>query len=277
MTALLALGSALAFGAGDFCGGVASRQAPPMKVTALAQVASAIVLVPMVWLVPAANVTAADVLWGAAGGLFGLVGLLLLFIALSEGPMGIVAPTTSVVSALLPLLWGLAVGERPGGLAYTGMALGLVSMVAVTAARGPGGRLSRRVFGLALGAGLGFALFFIALGGTSLDSGLWPLVGARGVSVPVILLIAWWRAEPEPLGAAWRLAAVSGSLDMVANALFLSAAQRGLLAIAVVLSALYPVVTALLARVVLHERMSGLQLGGVGAAVLAVVLIGLPA
>ena len=142
---------------------------------------------------------------------------------------------------------------------------------------GPSGRLSGRVIAMALGAGLGFALFFIALSETSLDSGLWPLVGARAVTVPAILALAWLFARPEPIGDAWRLAVVSGVLDMFANALFLSAAQRGLLAIAAVLSALYPAVTAVLARIVLQERMSGIQLGGVGAAVLAVILIGLPA
>ena len=277
MTELLALGSAIAFGAGDFCGGLASRRAPALRVTALAQTASVVALIPMLVLVPAVEVTGADLVWGAAGGLFGLIGLLLLFTALGEGPMGIVAPTTSVVSALVPLAWGLASGERPGGLAYAGIVLGLLAIVAVTMPDGPSGRLSGRVIAMALGAGLGFALFFIALSETSLDSGLWPLVGARAVTVPAILALAWRFARPEPIGDAWRLAVVSGVLDMFANALFLSAAQRGLLAIAAVLSALYPAVTAVLARIVLQERMSGIQLGGVGAAVLAVILIGLNA
>lgn len=276
MTELLALGSALAFGAGDFCGGLGSRRAPALKITAVAQVASIAALIPMVLLVSAPVVTRGDVAWGAAGGLFGLVGLLLLFSALGSGPMGVVAPTTSVVSALVPLAWGLATGERPGGLAYVGIALGLAAIVAVTAGAGPTGRLSGRIVGMSLGAGLGFALFFISLGQTSLDSGMWPLVGARAVTVPVILLIAARFAPAKPLGAAWRLAVVSGFLDMVANALFLSAAQRGLLAIAAVLSALYPAVTALLARVVLHERMAPIQIGGVVAAIGAVVLIGVP-
>ena len=190
--------------------------------------------------------------------------------------MGIVAPTTSVVSALVPLGWGLASGERPGGLAYVGIVLGLLAIIAVTMSDGPSGRLTGRIVAMALGSGLGFALFFIALGQTSLDSGLWPLVGSRAVSVPVILVIAWRLADDAPLGGAWRLAALSGIIDMAANALFLSAAQRGLLAIAAVLSALYPAVTAVLAGVVLHERMSRLQLGGVGAALVAVILIGLP-
>jgi uncharacterized membrane protein len=275
VTALLALGSAIAFGAGDFCGGLASRRAPALKVTALAQIASAIALLPMLLLVAAPVVTSADVVWGAVGGVFGVIGLLLLFTALGEGPMGIVAPTTSVVSALVPLAWGLASGERPGGLAYLGMALGLAAIAAVTMTDGPAGRLNRSILTKVLAAGLGFAFFFIALSETSVESGLWPLVGSRAVSVPIILLLVWRRAHADRLGAGGHLAVVSGILDMVANALFLSAAQRGLLTIAAVLSALYPAVTAVLAGIVLRERMTRLQVGGVAAALGAVVLIGL--
>lgn len=276
MTELLALGSAVAFGAGDFLGGLASRRAPALRVTAAAQLASVVALVPMLALVAATVVTPADLWWGAGGGLFGLGGILLLFMALGRGPMGLVAPITAVVSALVPVAWGVASGERPGGLASFGIALGLVAVVAVTASDGPGGRLDRRIVAISLGAGLGFALFFIALGETSVEAGLWPLVAARAVSVPVILVVALAGRSSGSLGRTWPLAIASGALDMAANALFLSAAQRGLIAIAAVLSALYPVATAILARVVLNERLSAGQTVGVGAAVLAVILIGLP-
>lgn len=276
MTELLALGSAVAFGAGDFLGGLASRRAPALRVTAVAQVASVVALLPMLALVPAPLVTRADIVWGAAGGLFGLVGILLLFTALSRGPMGLVAPITAVVSGVVPVVWGLAGGERPGGLATVGIVIGLVAVVAVTASDGPGGRLDRRIVAVSLGAGLGFALFFIALGETTVEAGLWPLVGARGVTVPVILVMAHIGRTSGTLGRVWPLAVASGALDMAANALFLSAAQRGLIAIAAVLSALYPVATAILARVVLNERLSAGQTMGVGAAVVAVILIGLP-
>jgi drug/metabolite transporter (DMT)-like permease len=276
MTEILALGSALAFGAGDFLGGTASRIASPLRVTAVAQVASAVALVPMVLLVPAPDVTAPDVLWGAIGGLLGLVGLLLLFIGLSQGPMGVVAPITAVVSAVVPVAWGLVTGERPGPVAGIGIVLGLLAVAIVSVSDGPAGRLTGRLLAVALGAGLGFALFFVALGETSLDAGLWPLVGARAVTVPVILVVALVRAGDRAVRPVWILAVGSGVLDMTANALFLSAAQRGLLAIAAVLAALYPAATAVLARLFHGERMSRPQLVGVGAAVMAVVLIGLP-
>ncbi len=276
MTELLALTSAMAFGAGDFLGGRASRTVPPLRIAAIAQVASAVALIPLLLIVPAPVVTAADVAWGAAGGLFGLVGILALYAALAAGPMGLVAPTTAVLSAVVPVGFGLATGEQPGGVAMAGIGIGMVAVFAITASDGPGGRLTRAILGLSLGAGLGFAVFFIALAQTSVDAGMWPLVGARGVSVPVIVAVAAVRRSGGDARGIPPAAVGAGVLDMAANALFLSAVQRGSLAIASVLAALYPAATALLARVVLHERMSPSQLAGVAAALVAVILIGLP-
>jgi drug/metabolite transporter (DMT)-like permease len=275
VTELLALASAVAFGAGDFLGGRASRDVPPLRVAAIAQVASAIALVPLLLVVPAPAVTGVDLAWGAAGGLFGLLGIFALYAALGAGPMGLVAPTTAVLSAVVPVGFGLATSEAPGLLALVGIGLGLVAVVAITASDGPGGRLTPNVLALSLVAGLGFAVFFIALAQTSVDAGMWPLVGARGVSVPIVLaVIAVLRRRGG--GTLPRAAIGAGVLDMVANGLFLAAVQRGLLAIAAVLAALYPAATALLARAVLDERMSPAQLGGVAIALVAVVMIGLP-
>lgn len=275
MTELLALASAVAFGAGDFLGGRASREVPPLRVAAIAQVASAIALVPLVIVIPAPSVTTADLAWGAGGGFFGLLGIFALYAALGAGPMGLVAPTTAVLSAVVPVGFGLATGEQPGMLALVGIGLGLVAVVAITASEGPGGRLTPAVLALSLVAGLGFAVFFIALAQTSVDAGMWPLVGARTVSVPIVLVAAAIRRRRSG-GKLPREAVGAGVLDMVANGLFLAAVQRGLLAIAAVLAALYPAATALLARAVLDERMSPTQLAGVGAALVAVILIGLP-
>lgn len=250
--------------------------ASPLRITAVAQVASAVVLVPVLLIVPATEVTAADVAWGAAGGLFGLVGILALYTGLAIGPMGVVAPITAVVSALLPIGVGLLSGEDPGGWALLGMALGLLAVFAITRGDTGTSRIGGRVLALSLVAGAGFACFFIALAQTNVASGMWPLVGARAVTVPAILLVAWLRGERTRSGGIPGAAVGAGMLDMVANGLFLGAVQRGLLAIASVLAALYPAVTVLLARIVLHERMAPAQLIGVVFALGAIALIGLP-
>lgn len=276
VTEIFALASAAAFGAGDFLGGRAAKTASTLHVTAIAQVASAAVLLPILLIVPAPAVSPADVLWGAAAGIFGLAGVLALYAALAIGPMGAVAPTTAVLSAVVPVAFGLLTGEDPGVWALIGIVFGLVAVFAISGSDGPSGRLGGRVLAMSLGAGLGFALFFIIVAQTSTDSGMWPLVGARTVTVPVILVIAWARSTSSITASLSLAAVVAGGLDMVANAFFLASVQRGLLAIASVLAALYPAVTALLARLVLHERMTSTQLGGVALAVVAIVLIGLP-
>jgi len=275
MTELLALGSAVTFGMADFAGGVASRRAEPIRVTALAQVASAVTLIPLVALVGSTTVTAANLAWGAGSGVFGMLGILALFSGLSRGPMGVVAPVTSVLSAVVPLAVGLALGERPSAVAILGMVLGLGAIIAVSAAGTPAERIDRYSLLAAVAAGLGFGLFFVFIGQTSAEAGMWPLVTARAVSVPLILLLASVRGGIWPRREARGLAVSCGFVDMLANGLFTAAAQRGLLSVAAVLSALYPVVTVLLAWVILHERLGRIQLGGVVAAVVAVAVIGL--
>jgi drug/metabolite transporter (DMT)-like permease len=275
LTELLALGSAVAFGTGDFMGGYASRRDAPLPVTATAQLASVVVLIPLVALVPAPNVAGTDLAWGAGSGLFGMIGIMALFTGFARGPMGIIAPITAVIAALVPVLVGIVGGERPGSLAVAGMVVGLGAVVAVSAVDTPSGPVDRYAVLAAIVAGFGFGLFFAMLGQTSSDSGMWPLVTARAVSVPLIVLVAHRSGRVLPVRSARGLASASGSVDMVANGLFTAAAQRGLLSVASVLTALYPVVTAILAWVVLRERLRLLQQIGVAAAVVAVAMIGL--
>ena len=183
MTELLALGSAAMFGVGDFMGGYAARKAAPLRVTALAQVASIAVLVPLVVIVPSPTVTRADLLWGAGGGVFGMVGILGLYTALARGPMGVIAPITAVLGAIVPVGVGLLLGERPPPLAMLGVVLGLVAIAWVSAGSGPSGPIDRYALMPAIVAGLGFGLFFVCLAQTDPESGMWPLAAARSVSI----------------------------------------------------------------------------------------------
>lgn len=276
MTELLALASALAFGSGDFLGGTAGRRAAPIKVTALMHGAG-LVLIPLLLLATGAPTPAmSDLAWGVAGGLFGLGGVFALVTALATGPMSIVAPTTGVLSAAIPVGFALVTGERPGTITLIGMALGLLAIVVVSGAEGPSGRLSGPVLRTTLAAGVGFGLFFICFAQTNEASGMWPVLSARMASVPVALLAAWRLGGANPTGRTGAIAVGGGLLDAAGNALFLAAAQRGLLTVASTLSALYPAVTAIIARFALHERMSRIQLGGVLVALVAVVMIGWP-
>jgi drug/metabolite transporter (DMT)-like permease len=272
MSLFFALPGALAYGFADFAGGLATRRASVFLVTAVVQFSG---LVALLAAVPLAGGTPswAAVGWGVLAAAGGTGGLLLYLRALAVGPMGLVAPLSAVVGAGLPLLVGLVGGERLGPVTLVAIGIALVAIVLATAggAPGTGGRLGPL---MALGAGAGFALFFVGLHASPEGSGMWPLLFGRLASVPVLFAVAALTCGVRP-GAAfpWRLAVVSGVFDTLANVLFLLATRAGELGVSAVVVSLYPVVVALLAGVVLRERLTRLQLGGAGLAVGASVLL----
>ena len=272
MSLFFALPGALAYGFADFAGGLATRRAPVFVVTAIVQLAGLVALLPAV-LIAGGTPSWAAVGWGVLAAAGGTGGLLLYLRALAVGPMGVVAPLSAVVGAGLPLLVGLVGGERLGPITLVAIGIALVAIVMATAggAPGTGNRLGPV---MALGAGAGFALFFVGLHAAPADSGMWPLLVGRLASVPVLIAVAALTCGIRT-GARfpWRLAIISGVFDTLANVFFLLATRAGDLGVSAVVVSLYPVVVALLAGVVLRERLTGLQLGGAGLAVGASVLL----
>jgi drug/metabolite transporter (DMT)-like permease len=186
MAVLLALSSALTYGIGDFFGGLATRRAPAAAVLLWSHVVGVVLLLGSV-VVVTGDASSGDIALGAVGGLAGAAGVGLLYQALSIGPMSAVAPVTALLAAAVPVAAGFLQGERPGALALVGMAAGVAAIVLVSAEGGGSLRPSDlRAVAYALGAGLGFGLFFVALSYTDDGSGLWPLVGARAASVTVV-------------------------------------------------------------------------------------------
>jgi drug/metabolite transporter (DMT)-like permease len=277
---VLALASAVVYGASDFLGGLASRRASVFGVVAMSQVVGLVALVALLpWL--GGPVDGADLGWGAAAGLAGAAGLVVFFRTLAGGVMSVVAPVTAVTAAAVPVLVGLLGGDTIGGWAAVGIALALLAVVLVSAESGLSALRAARPAALApaLLAGSMFGLFFVLLDRTSSEAGLTPLVTARLASVGLVVAIAVAGHQSlRVTRAALPLVAVSGVGDMTANALFLLATQAdGQLAIVGVLASLYPVSTVVLAQVVLRERLVGAQVAGLLAAAAAVVLITLPA
>jgi uncharacterized membrane protein len=234
-------------------------------------------------LLPYASPSRADLLWGGVAGLTGGVGVALLYRALAIGTMAVVAPTTAVCAVTIPVAVSVLLGERPLPLAIAGIVLGIVSIVLVsrqhTAERTDSHdpvaprRLPAGV-GTALVSGIAIGFFFLSLAQPGSSAGMWPLLVARSFSVTLFgaVAIAGRRSirMPAPLVG---LAIGGGMLDMLANALYVLAAQQGPLSIVVTLSSLYPASTVLLARVVLGERLNAWQISGVGCALVAIVLI----
>ncbi len=274
MALLLALLSALTYGAADFLGGIASKRAATAVVVLLSQVAG---LALLACLVPFAGgkLYPSDIALGLAGGAFGSIGVGALYAALAAGRMGIVSPITAVIAASIPVLWGLGSGERPAPLALAGVACAFVA-VALVSANPETGRFTLRAPGVPLAflSGLAFGGFFIVLARGHADGGLWTLAAIRAGSIVLTgLYVVARRVRIAPERAVLPTILLAGALDMSANALYVFAARGGLLSIVAVIASLYPAATVLLARFILHERFAPLQTAGFGFAAGAVALI----
>lgn len=275
MAVLLALCSAATYGIGDFLGGLAAKRASAAAVLLWSHLVG-VVLMAGTTVVISGELTASDFAIGAVGGLAGAAGVGLLYQALAIGPMSAVAPVTALLAAAVPAVVGFAEGERPGAAAIVGMVAGVVAIVLVSAEGGGSLRPSDvRAVTFALGAGLGFGLFFVALSYTGDDSGVWPLVGARAASVTIVgsLALLGRFSAAVPVGRPRVHTAGAGALDVVANVLYLLAIREGLLSVVSVLASLYPASTVVLAWVVLHERFAPLQRVGLLLAVPAAALM----
>lgn len=283
MAALLALFSALGYGSGDFLGGLAARRIPPAAVVLRSNAFGLALLAAALPLLPAAHATPGDLMLGAVGGAIGGGGVLLMYRGMRAGAMSVVAPITAVMSAVVPVVVGLADGERPAPIALLGIPLGVFAIALLT--QEERSEIARRPRGLrvhaitALLAGTMFGLFFVALAKTGDHAGIWPVVAGRTASTAMFFLVALASRSARPArGVAWSgttpaLLSGCGALDAVANVLFLVATQHGMLTLVAVLGALYPLPTVLLARAFLGERLGGPQRIGVLIAATAVVLV----
>ena len=267
LAAVLALASSLSWGLSDFLGGFQSRRHHVLAVMLLSQGLALAILVVAVLAGAPTEHDAAATAWAASVGMLGLLGLLAFYRALAIGTMSIVAPI-SATGVAIPVLVGLASGDRPGALQVAGMVL--ASTGVVLAAREPPAadaaarRTGRTAVILALLAAVGFGSFFAGIDRAEETADVaWVLLAAR-VAAVLLLLAAALVARPRLPTAPAALGAVVaiGAFDLLANLLFVLAAGRGLLSVVGVLSSLYPAVTVVLARFVLGERLSGEQ--GVG-------------
>ncbi len=238
-----------------------------VTVVAVSQTAGWVPLLALIALTDAPVPPLTAALEAAAGGLAGLIALGAFYRGLSVGTMSIVAPI-SATGAALPVVVGLVGGDRPGGLRLLGVAAAIVGVVLASRESGsgaPGRAPARQQVALALAAALGFGMFFVGVGRAAPHGVLWSLVCARtpGVLLLSVLLLA---RSVSPAGLSRRrlgLVVLAGLLDVSANGLYAAAATVGLLSVVAVLGSLYPVVTVLLARTLLAERVRRAQEAGV--------------
>jgi drug/metabolite transporter (DMT)-like permease len=252
---------------------MATRRSSVYTVIIVSQVVGMILLAGLALLWREAWPSAGDLVWAAAAGLAGAVGLLALYSGLAGSRMGIVAPLAAVTSAGLPVIVALFTEGLPRPLQLAGFGLALLAVWFLSHSGG-NGRIQLQELILPVTAGIGFALFFILIDRVSEGAVFWPLVAARLASVSVLALFMLIRRKPsKPSRSQLPLMALAGILDSGGNLFFLLAAQAGRLDIAAVLSSLYPASTVFLAWLVLQERLDKRQWWGVAAALVALVLI----
>ncbi len=275
LTVVLGLVAAIGYGASDFGGGVVSRRAPVLGVVLVSQLVGVSLAIALTVVADEGLPGTADVAWSVVAGAFGGTAIAALYRGLAVGRMALVAPVTAIIASIIPVIGGVVLQGVPPVAVSIGIALALAAVVLVTW-EAPGGGGDRAGLGLAILSGTAFGLFEIAVVQISAETVLGPLTIIRAtqatlVAVVIVATRSLWRPQRSLLPA---IAAI-GALEVGATGTFVVAVQTGALAVASVVSGLYPVVTVLLAAVLLRERVSRLHGVGVSLAMLAIVLIGL--
>lgn len=273
MGVVLGLLAALCYGASDFAAGAGGRRASSEAVAIMSQPFGLAAAIVAVVLLDAHSPATSALIWGAVAGLGSGVGTLALYRGLTVGRMSVVAPLSAVLTAALPAVVGIATGDTLSPLRVAGLGLALPAIALVSRqASDVGVRASGITEGLVAGAG--FAVLFIGLARAGTHSGAWPLVPGQAMAVATVVTIGLlsgstggtWRA-------AWWPAVLTGVGGGTANLFYLAATGYGQLSVVAVVTALYPVVTIVLARTLLDERWTRVQTVGLMLAALAIGLI----
>ena len=273
LAVLLSLGAAIAYGLSDFLGGLLTKRTGVWSVAAVSQATAAVLA--CAWLLArSGRPDHTDLLAGALAGLGSGLGNVCIYSGLAGGRMAVVAPLSALAAALLPMVVGLSLGERPAPLQFVGVGVAIPAVWLVAGGASVRKVSTRRDVAIGLLAGLGFGVQFSALGQVNAAAGLLPVAVSQVVSVASIVIGA------TALSAAWLprdrhacYAVVPGLLAGIATIAFQFAVHSGLLTIAAVLTSLYPAVTVLMAVLVLHERLQRAQRVGIVLATTAMALI----
>lgn len=271
-SAFYALGAVCAWGISDFIGGYTARKFQAFFLAALGHLSGTVLVVVLALAMHDAFPPVAHLRWACLAGVASGISLAIFYRALSQGNMGIAAPVTAVLSAAIPAVVGVVNEGSPGATTMVGFTLALAGIWLVSRSEDSGGR--PRGLGLALIAGLGFALLFILIRKAGNGSALWIAAASRAASLVVTggIVLAGRKFSPAyPLGFA--LGALAGCIDVSGTIFFVLASQHGRLDTAVVLSSFYPAVTVVLARIILKERFTRWKTIGILAALAAVPLI----
>jgi drug/metabolite transporter (DMT)-like permease len=265
------LAASFAWGTSDFLGGYAARRANAFLLTTIAHMGGLLLMLALASGTQAQFPSERSLLWALAGGLSGGGALAIFYRALSLGRMGLTAPVAAVLGAAIPTIFGMVTQGMPGAMHIVGFVVAAVGIWLISRTEDQSGLEG---IGLAALAGVGFAGFYLCISQAKDGSALWLAVFSRaGALVVTALIVLLQRNFREITAAGVQLGLLAGCLDVSGTALFVRASQSGRLDSAVVLTSLYPAVTVLLARLILHEHFTRWKAVGMFAALLAVPMI----
>lgn len=274
MAIFLGVCVAACFGSGDFLGGLASRKVSTLTVLLFAQGCSLALAIVYAFAF-SGHATGRDIAFGAIAGGLNVAGVGVLYHGLATGRIGVVAPITAVIAAVIPVVYGTATGERPSGLALVGVGCAIVAggLIAREHSDVPEAHLVRELL-LSTFAGTAFGASFILYAETTKDSGFWPLLAARGVAVPLVVVALLVTRSRVTAPRQERMQAVgAGVLDVSATAMLLLAVREGLKSLVAPLAALAPAFTVVFAWFVLSEPVARWQIVGLALALVGLSLI----
>ncbi len=283
MTILFGLLTAFSYGYADFVGAIAAKKVRALTVTTVA-FSFGLILAILFSLFAGASYNESVVLYGILAGICSAAAISFLYAALALGPISIVSPFTAVLSAIVPVVVDIASGQALGELSLLAIVLILIAVVLVAFVPGQDVRLpTLRATIYSIGAGLGFAGTFVFIDAAPSDSGLGVLVVMRVIGITILFALlaillfsgkskVLIEKEVFALSTIW-LVLLAGFGDVTGNLFFIIATREGALAIAAVLTSLYPVGTILLAKIFLKERIAISQNIGIVLAVGACALL----
>ena len=273
LTLTCGLGSAMAWGAADFSGGLASRKASALFVVFISKLTSCLLFAAMTLSFPEKLTGPGPVIMGVAAGMCGAMGVGLLYYSLANGPMGVAAPVSALVNVAAPIFFSFFTQGLPGPLRLAGLGIGTVSIWIFSSRPMEKKVRAVQVIFPAM-AGLCFGLFFILIDAATETVFFLPLFAARiGSSMSAGIYLAF-KGRPAPPAGAWLwFALLIGLLDALGAVSFALAAKSGTLDIVAFLASLYPAFTLFLAWIALKERLDKRQWAGVVAAILALMLV----
>jgi drug/metabolite transporter (DMT)-like permease len=272
---LLALAASASWGVSDFLGGLTSRRLSLPAVMAITMPIGLVAIAIVVAVRGDAPPAISFVLWAVLAGVLGAAGISSLYKGLAVGQMGVVAPI-SAAAPLIPITVGLARGDRPSPVQGVGIALAVVGMVLTSRERVEGSKRGRVARGAAFGlvSATTFGVSFIALDQAANADPYWAtLVVRAGATVAVLTVVLAMRRNVRAPRALWPVLSVIALLDIGGTVFFSVSTTKGLISIVAAIICLVPVVVALLARVVLHERLHQSQIVGAAIAIGGVACI----